>query len=233
MFLLVFLLESCFAQEAKQEKSGADFLVVKSNPVGAIVELKGLYKFTGKTPFLLPAKVEGEYEVKAKMRGYESVTKQMNFVDATQQEINLRLRKRTPLKAALRSVALPGWGQAYGGNRFRAAVVGAVQIGLGVFALAKQNEFRDAEDDVARALEVFNQTLSDQTFLEYQNTLKVANDAYDWRNRALMIVGGFWLYNVLDSILFFSDKPTARLSKSSISKRINNNELSLSLTISL
>jgi hypothetical protein len=210
-----------------------DVLEVQTRPAGAIVEIKGLYKFTGKTPFVLPQKIRGLYKIKTRLAGYESVDKTMDFVDVGQQQVIIRLPKKTRLKAAGRSLLIPGWGQAYGGSKFHAVLISSIQMGLGIVSLRAQMDYTDEQEDLDLALDNFRLSNSLEDLIAYQSAFRDTKDAYDWRNRVLLVTAGFWLYNVLDSMIFFSARSSVSIKSSAISQNGTGDDLMLSLNIKL
>lgn len=95
-----------------------------------------------------------------------------------------------------RSCLLPGWGQYYGGRMTRGhAFLGSEVVSLGgaVFATIKRDR---AHDDYQVAKEAVGSSVQDADRLY---------DDYDsWRNtrRTLLVVaGGIWVLNVLESVL--------------------------------
>lgn len=183
----------------------AELVVVDSKPSGAMVRLRGLYNFTGRTPFVIPYPIRGKYKIKATKEGYESVKRNMNFVGSGDGNLLINLSPKTRFKAAYRSLFVPGWGQIYGGNNVRGIIITALQITFGVTTLVAIHDYNNAQDDFGRALDNFNMNMSSGAYLEFQNELKNAEKAYNFRSTMLTMTLGFWAYNILDSIIFFSE----------------------------
>ncbi len=86
--------------------------------------------------------------------------------------------KPSPGGAALRSLAFPGWGQAYNRRPLKAVIVGAVEQGL-IFGIVREHQlFRDARR--------FN---DDRSATIYK----------DQRNRMVWILAGWLIYSSLDA----------------------------------
>ncbi len=212
ILILMFLLNPTFWAAVAQEngnKTGiktSDLVIVDSKPSGAIVELKGLYNFIGRTPFVVPYPIRGRYKIKSTKNGYESVTTNMNFIGEGGKNLLIRLSPKTRAKAALRSMLFPGWGQIYGDNKFRGIIISTAQLALGLKTLLANNDYKDAQDELDRALYDFDNNSSMFAFQEVQNKEKDAEKAYNFRNTMIILTASFWIYNVLDSIIFFSIK---------------------------
>ncbi len=98
------------------------FLTVDSDPPGAVVVLRGPYEWVGRTPWRINRDVSGTYRVEAHLPGYESWSGEMTFGPGAVQNVRIRLSHRTTMKAVLRSMVIPGWGQAYTGQSGKSAV---------------------------------------------------------------------------------------------------------------
>ena len=140
LFLIVIFPFNSFGQEddksnelnlekkANEKSPGVNLVKIQSSPLGATVKLNGLYSIVGRTPFLVPYPLEGRYKIKATKEGYESETSHVNFFGNSESSIFIKLKPRTRIKAAMRSLLFPGWGQLYSGDKFRGVVLGAVSI---------------------------------------------------------------------------------------------------------
>ncbi len=188
-------------------------LVVNSAPQGAYVELTGAYTFIGRTPFTVPHELHGKYRVKATKDGYESVSSSVNIARSGASKISIRLSRKNRGKSAIRSLILPGWGQFYGQNKFKGWFMTLSQATLSGAAVYSAIKFDDKRDEYERALMDFNRVRFDldqaQASLEdIQRKLGDARDARDLRNAFIYVSAGFWVYNFLDSIIFFSKNKT-------------------------
>lgn len=209
-------------------------VLINSKPTGAIVHLEGLYKFTGRTPFVVPYPLRGRYKIKTTKEGYESFTSNMSFVGKGEDKLLIRLSPKTRGKAAIRSLVFPGWGQVYGGQKLKGTFMGAIQLGLGIWTLFVINDYNDAQDDFERALRDFELSQSEDAFRALQDKESSAGEAYNSRNTMLIVTGVFWVYNLFDSIVLFSNKGVhINIESSPVSNRINNRDLMLSLKLDL
>ncbi|MFQ5707197.1 MAG: DUF5683 domain-containing protein [bacterium] len=196
------------AQSQEQNANTANILQIDSYPKGALVQISGKYTFVGTTPFLVPYPLVGKYQIKAAKVGYESRHTSVDLVSNGYNKITIRLNKKTPLKAALRSSVFPGWGQFYGQNKARGFFISMGQTALGIITLFAARDYNNERDEYELALENFNRSVNlDEAQIAFQNVQKQfqeADDALNFRNTMIYVTAGFWFYNILDSIFFFS-----------------------------
>jgi len=209
LLLTLFFLVDAFAQHGNDQLTSSAALQVNSNPQGAVIELTGKYTFVGRTPFLVPYQLFGKYKVHASKDGYESKTASVRLVNKGFNSVTINLSKKTRAKAALRSVLFPGWGQFYGQNKTRGFWVSTVQLAFGVVSIYAINDYNNEKNDYDVALRNFNRNQlneedAQRAFDEVQKQFNQADDAQNFRDATLYLTAGFWLYNVLDSIFFFS-----------------------------
>ena len=225
-----------FEKIAKGIPPGVNLVKIQSSPLGATVQLKGLYSIVGRTPFLVPYPLEGRYKIKATKEGYESETSHVNFFGNSESSIFIKLKPRTRTKAAMRSLAFPGWGQLYSGDKFRGIVLGAVSMGLVGWTLFTHNDYNTSQNALERAVENFNRNMSEEFFQNVQTKLGEAQDDYDFRNTMLLVTASFWAYNIMDSLIFFSSNGGGIEIKANpfpSAGNVINNKIELSLKIGL
>lgn len=126
--------------------------------------------------------------------------------------------------ALLRSILLPGSGQAERGNYGRAALFATAAVATGVGIFISQIHYNRASDDYNDAKRSYL-ALSDQldrgdlisyeelnsTYQTMQNSLDTAESRYKWRNFFLVTFIGSYAVNIADLILSGRDtgeKPT-------------------------
>ena len=158
----------------------------------------------------------------------------MSFVGKGEDKLLIRLSPKTRGKAAIRSLFFPGWGQVYGEHKLKGTFISAIQLGLGIGTLFAINSYNDAQDDFERALSNFELSKSQDAFRALQDKESSAEEAYNLRNTMLIVTGVFWVYNLFDSIVFFSNKGVhIDIESSLLSNRINEGDLMLSLKLDL
>ena len=192
------------AQSNNNETIPPDALEIDSEPQGAMVEISGKYIFVGRTPFVVPYSLYGRYKIQVKKDGYEGASRTVNFLGDKNPKITFYLSKKTRLKAAMRSTLLPGWGQFYGQGKIKGLVVIMGQTVLGIKTFLSVKKYSDKKNDYQLAINEFNRTVE---LAEIQKALKEeAEDAMNFKTTMIYVTAGFWLYNILDSMVFFSSK---------------------------
>ena len=191
------------AQSNNNETIPPDALEIDSEPQGAMVEISGKYIFVGRTPFVVPYSLYGRYKIQVKKDGYEGASRTVNFLGDKHPKITFYLSKKTRLKAAMRSTLLPGWGQFYGQGKIKGLVVIMGQTVLGIKTFLSVKKYRNKKNDYQLAINEFNRTVELE---EVQKALKEAEDAMNFKTTMIYVTAGFWLYNILDSMVFFYSK---------------------------
>ncbi len=199
----------CLSVVALAQSANSPVVSITSRPTGATVILTGDYTVAGVTPTTFAQKLSGMYSLTAHHEGYETYHSSVVLSGRDAMSIDIKMTPKTRLRAAMRSLIIPGWGQRYTGSRTRGAVLtgGAAVAGavVGIMQL-RYSDRRNKYDD-------FNALYSQTRSVEQRQTMlpklyAVQKDAYDAeRNRsvALGVLGGIWLYNLLDAVLFFPD----------------------------
>ncbi len=192
------------AQSNNNETIPPDALEIDSEPQGAMVKISGKYIFVGRTPFVVPYSLYGRYKIQANKDGYENASLTVNLFGDKNHKVTIYLSKKTRLKAAMRSTLLPGWGQFYGQGKIKSLVVIMGQTALGIKTFLSVKKYSDKKNDYQLAINEFNRTVE---LAEVQKTLKEeAEDAMNFKTTMIYVTAGFWLYNILDSMVFFSSK---------------------------
>lgn len=204
--LLCFItLQPAFGQTNGKDHSGK--LTITSKPTGALVYMTGEYEFIGRTPFVVPYKLYGRYNIKVNKRGYESIHSYYRFT-AERRAISIHLRPKTARKALFRSSIFPGWGQFYSERKFMGTLyVGATAAALTVLSI-NQHRYNDAQFAYQNALAKANREgvsfeEQQQALDDLQDTLQNLDSKNDARNTSFYIAIGVWVFNILDSMLFF------------------------------
>ena len=203
-----------FAQEST--------LSIVSKPAGATVYLEGEYSLIVTTPAYLSRELKGEYKIKAFKEGYENWSSNIFITGETPIMVSFALSPKTRLKATLRSLVFPGWGQYYSGNKTKATILSLASWGgVLAYALADHN-FSKKNDDYIWAKNQFENASSIEDKVRFKEILDVkqreAYDADNARRFTLAAAIGIWAYNVADAFFFF---PSKLGQESTISKNIS------------
>jgi len=192
--------------ESIAQNTGA---LITSNPPGAAITLDGEYKLSATTPCRLPDNVTGRFTLKATMPGYESWTGDIVIIPGQENKYSFGLSPKTRVKAALRSLFIPGWGQYYSGQTTRAYVVNIATVGFGIGTIIADYDFRQKRDDYKQAqTDLENATSYEEISRLRQFVFDKNREAYDaetTRNTFAIITAALWTYNVLDALIFFPE----------------------------
>lgn len=182
-------------------------LRITSTPPGATVNLEGAYQLTTTTPADITQELIGTYRVKAEKYGYESWESYITLTPNQPASLRINLSAKTRVKAGLRSIILPGWGQFYSGRKGMGYffAIGTVTLATG-FVLADL-DYSNKYDNYVNVRNSFDNAPSIEQKIALKQQMddkqRVAYDAQNLRNVALGVGIAFWAYNVVDNIFFF------------------------------
>lgn len=206
---LVFLAVSGSVIAQESEIPG---VTVNTDPPGALVTLSGAATLSGLSPVFFSQGIPGIYDLKVSRRGYESYHSKL-VISANQSSVfSVRLKAKTRIKAAIRSMFWPGWGQFYSGHSRKGLILSGLTLAAGaavVIAEVNYQTKRDAFDVVNESYQRARSAGSYEDLLELQPQLAVVQaDAYDAETYRLLALGSavtVWSIGVLDALLFSSD----------------------------
>lgn len=219
-----------------QEKE-KQVVIVKSNPPGAMLYFEGENSFVGVTPLKLPTSLRGAYKIMATKHGFEKSQMEYFFKGSETGVMRLQLSPKTRFKAGIRSLVFPGWGQFYSERKTSGVMLSLVQAGIGIFTLNSHLKYNESFNNYKDALNDYENEKNEALKFEKYEAVKAkydkANRAFDKRNTWLYITGGLWLYNFLDSILFFPsfDREIFDKTLPGISASFQDSSVALTLTI--
>lgn len=209
LFVMVTLFSSASLSQVNDRPKE---LTVNSNPPGAIVHIDGEYSIVGRTPYVVPHQIVGKYKVKAYKSGYETWSSTVQFLATNDEPFVVYLSPRTRWKAGLRSFLFPGWGQVYSERKARGIMISVVQWGAMAAAFIADRRYQNARNDYEEALRNYRRV--QHSFEEGRIAWQVVTERFDrvddtYRRRRALIwfSAGIWMYNILDSVLFF---PTSK-----------------------
>jgi hypothetical protein len=182
---------------------------VTSKPSGATVILSGDYTVAGVTPTSFSQNLLGLYRLTAHHEGYETYHSNVVLSGREAVALDIKMVAKTRMRAAMRSLVFPGWGQNYVGSKTKGSLLTigtlAAVATTGIMQLrydSRRNDYDDynASYNQARSVEEREKMLAKRYTLQ-----KDAYDAENGRNVVLGLLVGIWAYNLLDAILFFPD----------------------------
>lgn len=224
------------AGASAQQNSG---LVVRSNPAGAVVELKGDAIITGITPVIFAYPLAGDYGIKVSRHGYEDYRSRVTISPDNQTTLDVELKRKTKFKAAVRSMFFPGWGQRYADQKTRGLFFLVLTCSaISSYFIADHN-YDIKYDRYDQRLKEYDHALANgASYPELSSRLAALDDAqsdaYDAetvRRVTIGAIGVAWGLNVLDALLFTPEE-TAGISVKGVTleSKSDNQTFGLSLT---
>ena len=191
-----------------QGAAQGNFTVV-SYPAGAEVTLKGEAVVVGVTPSLFQQPLFGEYKVKK--FGYEKYSTRVTLDPNKPQELTVSLTPKTRLKAAVRSLVVPGWGQLYTEQKSKGLLFNLLAVGSVAAYLIADNNYNDEYDDLQASRRAYDSTIAhggsyDDIRSRYINLRDNQEEAYNAETVRRITIGaviGAWSLSVLDALFFF------------------------------
>jgi len=181
---------------------------ILTRPIGAFVFLDGEYSTAGRTPYTITHHLKGVYRIRAKNRGFEDWSTDYLFNGQGDDKLTIKMTPKTRTKAAWRSLLFSGLGQCYSDRKTTGVLLGLMQAsGAGVL-IYQQSQYNKAQNAYNVALQNYR---ANQQSQDGQQALINAlrgrqadlNEAYDRRQRWLLINGAVYVYNLIDVLFFF------------------------------
>jgi hypothetical protein len=209
LFCLLFPLVSGYAQQSAQAG-----LVVRSDPSGAEAVLTGDAVVTGVTPTFFQYPLVGEYRLQVRKHGYESYSTRLMLDPSRQMEVSVELSPKTRLKAAARSLLLPGWGQRYTDQKAKGFVFHLLAVGSVAAYFIADHDFDQKYDRHLEYVAAFDSvqaaggsyTELSRLHRELVASQQEAYDAEDVRRITIGAAIGIWTLSLLDVLFFFPSR---------------------------
>ncbi|MBT5532050.1 PEGA domain-containing protein [Candidatus Poribacteria bacterium] len=184
-------------------------LVVTSDPPGAEVALGALG--THRTPVLLRDVRPGSYTAEASTRGYSPSSAPFTIDPNERNVVDLALTPGSGVSRALRSAAVPGFGQYAGGRTVSGALFLLATVGAGTAAGVMHVQYSSALDDYdAAAAKYTAATRVDQIERSRREALAAFDDvdaANSRRQMAVVATAAIWAVNVAHAYVFGPARP--------------------------
>ena len=185
---------------------------ITTRPTGATVYLKGEYKLVGRAPYVIYQPLAGLYEIEATKLGYEKYTATHYFRPGTNERLSIKLTRKTRLRAMIRSMFLPGWGQYYSDQKFKGLLLGSIQLISAAYLLYSDTEYQKAVDRFNQSVETFrkfekNAELRAALIQDILNAQQQVDRKYELRKRSLIVAASIYVYNLLDALILFPSYP--------------------------
>ena len=171
--------------------------------------LSGDMTVAGVTPTIFTQRLAGYFKITAYREGYETYNSSVVLSGHDATTIDFKLKPKTRVKAAMRSLIIPGWGQHYYGAKTKGSVLFIGALVGGTTAGLMHLRFDNKRDDYYDFLAVYDAERSvpakEAMLPELYRRQQDAHDAEQDRNVAAAVVAGIWAYGVIDALLFFPD----------------------------
>jgi hypothetical protein len=185
-------------------------IVVRSSPPGAEVILKGDALVTGITPATFQYPLVGEYELTVKRPGYDRYRTHVILDPSQQLQLDIELSRKTGIKAAFRSLFIPGWGQWYTEQKTKSFAFSLLFVGAVTSYFAADHRFDDKEATFIQRRTEYDEAVQDgvsraELVQRHSALVSAQDDAYDAEDTRRLTIGcvaGVWGLNVLDALLF-------------------------------
>ncbi len=178
-------------------------VVITSEPPGAIVELRGDHVLRGVTPWRLDRGLEGIYEINAFKFGYADWHGRTVLSATRCDSIFVRLTRKTPEGAALRSAIAPGWGQFYTKQNKKGIAFAAVEaLALGAVLWADAESNREESDYLSAKAAYEDATEVGEIERTYEVMLREFDEYEDkhlLRRRLIYAAAAVWVANIADA----------------------------------
>lgn len=216
MNVVVLLFLIAFAGGAPAQSNGAGGTKVMTTPDGATVEIQGEYTLIGRAPYTILKPLIGPYRIKARKRGFENYSSTHLFRPGTQEQLSIRLTRKTRLRAGVRSLFFSGWGQFYSDQPIKGLFITTAQLASLGYLLYADTKYQKSVDDYNDALAAFQSggksAEMHDLLLARVNAAKSESDRrYETRRRSIIAAASVYVYNLLDALIFFPSFPNANV----------------------
>jgi len=227
ILLLSFLGASALAQE--------DGLSVNTSPPGAEVKISGAVTVSGLSPIKFARGLEGNFKLRVYKYGFETYKSSVFLQAGREVNVTVKLRPKTRIKAAARSLFIPGWGQAYTEQKTKGFLFALLAVGTVGYYFQSDRNFDDDYDYYNELNDQYNKTGS---FEEKQRLYPILQEArktaYDSENKRRVAIGAViaaWGLNLLDVLFFFPEESGSTLVNSlSVHPDMNSGGATIALT---
>ena len=165
-------------------------------------------EYEGKRVLLTSKEMErpiGDYTFSLIAPGY--INKEYNLVISKKDlyRINVELDQKTKGSALIRSLFVPGWGQAYQGKTTRSWIYGVAFFSSAAVTIYFKNDYNQAVSDYNLLQEDYDSAVDpndiDQLFREMETAYADAEKLKSLQNTFLLAAGAIWLLNIVDVLV--------------------------------
>ena len=213
-------------------------VVIRSTPEGALVTISGDVVVSGVTPARFSHLLVGDYRLVLQKPGFERYSSRVVLDPTRPSEIDVRLSRKTSLKAAARSLLIPGWGQLYSEKKTKGYLLGTMAAVSVLAYLAADDEFDYRYDLYTSKQDRYDEWLTTGSQADLRRLKpeldEARRDAYDAENVRRVTIGAIvavWSVSLLDA-LFFPPKQGAAISIKGLTVHPAANSDGVELTLS-
>ena len=185
-------------------------LLVNTSPPGAEVRVIGAISISGLSPIKFLQGLEGNYRIRINKYGFETYKSSVFLQAGRELNLTVKLKPKTRLKAAARSLFIPGWGQAYTEQKTKGFVFALLAVGTVGHYFRTDSDFNNDNDHFNNLLGQYNATTSyevrEMLYPLLQDARKVAYDSENKRRIAVGAAIAAWGLNLLDVFFFFPEE---------------------------
>jgi len=197
-------------------------------PNNAEVNIDG--KRVGKLPLRDLKMNFGEYNLKVSKPGFYKYEKNIILNKEQPYNFNIKLDPKSKGIATLLSAFIPGSGQFYSDREMTGIILGAASIGAAISGFYLHNQYKDKKDLYFVNKDNYEQNIDLTRMTSLYSTLKDSHkgmeDTYNTSRIILGIAATIWIYNIVDSYIFFPKQGT-------INTNVSANENSGNLSINI
>ena len=216
ILLIIFNYISLFGQSEERQYEEKKVVVTSTqNNVEVVVD----DEIIGKTPLRKTFFTQSDtLRMQFKKEGYLTKSYLLDFSRRTEHEFKVKLMKGPKNKqvAVISSVIIPGSGQFYTGRYLSGFILVSLTFGSLYGSLNANKTYTDAKNDYLNAQENYEKNLNVANFAplyeEMQKTYDTMEEKYNTRRIFYSITAALWLYNIVDSYIFFPKQKTIYLS---------------------
>lgn len=198
-----------FGQFQAADAQSTGNVVINSEPQGALVTVIGEFHLSGVTPVKFDIPLSGKYDIIVSREGYETYNSTSYFSEAQNAQLDITLKKKTRTKAFFRSAIIPGWGQRYYGNSKKSTLITLGAIGTIAGYLVVKDDYDTKVDTYNDVRQAYADATRWEDIVRLDADVRYAqskaNDAEDKVNIMIAAAAGVYLFNLLDTILFFPE----------------------------
>ncbi len=174
----------------------------------------------------------GEYNLNINKPGFYKYDKSIALKKNQPYNFNINLQPKSKGLATLFSCLIPGSGQYYSDREIMGILLGAASIGGAVTSFILNSQYKDKKDTYFVNKNDYEQNIELSKMANLYSTLKDSHQNMEGTyNKSRIIMGvtaAIWLYNIVDTFLFFPNQGNLNVNVSSNEKRA---KLSINLNL--